>query len=323
MPSLDEYIKKFTKLRIDRVRNRYDGSTNYSAPHKPFLLLVIIDLISQNKIRENFIEPSFDLVEAWNGYWNKIMSPIRKSTMAYPFERLKSDGFWHLMPNHGYDTEHIYNASSVSALRKYYKGACFDDDLFTFLRLKSGRKKLQSVLVNTYFSSETRPYVFEQAFINYGAYRHSKNLFKFPEQQTIFDKSLDSNIQQKARDQGFRKAVVNLYEHRCSLCGLRMLTPEGYTAVEAAHIIPWSEDYDDRLTNGMALCKLCHWSFDMGLMGVGKEYEVLISKSVRIEKNILGHMLTLMDRPIFKPNKEKFWPDQKNLMWHREKIYLK
>ena len=88
--------------------------------------------------------------------------------------------------------------------------------------------------------------------------------------------------------------------------------------MEAAHIVPWSQSHNDRLTNGMALCKLCHWSFDMGLMSVGKEYEVLISKSVRIEKNILGHMLTLMDRPIFMPKKEKFWPDQKNLTWHRK-----
>ena len=46
-------------------------------------------------------------------------------------------------------------------------------------------------------------------------------------------------------------------------------------------------------------------------MSVGKDYEVLISKSVRTEKNILGHTLTLMDRPIFKPKKEKFWPDPK------------
>ena len=55
------------------------------------------------------------------------------------------------------------------------------------------------------------------------------------------------------------------------------MTPEGHTVVEAAHIRPWSDSYDDRPTNGLALCKLCHWSFDEGLMGVGRCYEVLCS----------------------------------------------
>lgn len=26
--------------------------------------------------------------------------------------------------------------------------------------------------------------------------------------------------QDKVRDQGFRKAIVNLYDHRCALCGI-------------------------------------------------------------------------------------------------------
>ena len=126
----------------------------------------------------------------------------------------------------------------------------------------------------------------------------------------------DKNI--KVRDQGFRKAIVQLYDHRCALCGIKMLTPEGHTVVEAAHIKPFSESHDDRPTNGLALCKLCHWSFDEGLMSVGTIYEVLVSKRVRTDQNYLGHILTLIDRPIFKPAKEIYWPDMKNLEWHRK-----
>ena len=72
------------------------------------------------------------------------------------------------------------------------------------------------------------------------------------------------SVANKARKQGFRKAIVSLYDHRCALCGIRLLTPEGHTVVEAAHIIPWSETQDDSPINGMALCKVCHWSFDEG-----------------------------------------------------------
>ena len=62
-----------------------------------------------------------------------------------------------------------------------------------------------------------------------------------------------SPIYQKIRDQGFRKAIVRLYEHRCAICGIRILTPEGHTVVEAAHIIPWSKTHNDSPQNGMSL----------------------------------------------------------------------
>jgi len=108
---------------------------------------------------------------------------------------------------------------------------------------------------------------------------------------------------------------------RCALCGIRMLTPEGHTIVDAAHVKPWKDSFDDRPTNGMALCKLCHWSFDKGLMSVGKEYEVLVSKRVSVEKNYPGHILTLTDRPIFTPDERKFWPEQDNFHWHRKNLF--
>jgi predicted restriction endonuclease len=113
------YLQIFSNLRTDRGQNRYPAATNHRAPHKPFLLLSIMDLITQDKIRKNFIEPSFNLVDTWNGYWHAFMPIGKQSSMAYPFERLKSDGFWCLLPNAGYNTNRLYNASSVTALLRY------------------------------------------------------------------------------------------------------------------------------------------------------------------------------------------------------------
>ena len=69
------------------------------------------------------------------------------------------------------------------------------------------------------------------------------------------------------------------------------------------------------------MCRLCHWSFDEGLMSVGKQYEVLVSDRVRIDSNIPGHILTLSDRSIFKPDTERLWPGQENLAGHRNKCF--
>jgi putative restriction endonuclease len=96
---IEKYFKSFSNLRTDKNRNRYPAITNHRAPHKPFLLLSIMDLIAQGQITENFIEPSFDLVETWNTYYSRIMPPGSATSMAYPFSRLKTDGFWQRLPN--------------------------------------------------------------------------------------------------------------------------------------------------------------------------------------------------------------------------------
>jgi putative restriction endonuclease len=137
----------------------------------------------------------------------------------------------------------------------------------------------------------------------------------------VWGGSEDSDKKQKIRDQGFRKVIVRIYDHRCALCGIRMLTPEGHTIVEAAHIKPWHKSYDDRPINGLALCRLCHRSFDEGLMSVGKNYEVLVSRRVRTDRNIPGHMMTLTDRPIFRPEDEVYWPGLENIEWHQKHTF--
>ena len=101
-----------------------------------------------------------------------------------------------------------------------------------------------------------------------------------------------------------------------------MLTSEGHTVVESAHVIPWNQSHDDKPANGMAFCRLCHWSFDEGLMSVGKKYEVLVSKRVRLDQNMRGHILTLTERVIFRPEKTDFWPGQDNLKWHRDRMFM-
>ena len=58
-------------------------------------------------------------------------------------------------------------------------------------------------------------------------------------------------------------------------------------------------------------------------MSVGKSYEVLVSKRVRTDQNIPGHMMTLADRPILKPQVQNLWPAQTNIEWHRKLVYRK
>ena len=82
-----------------------------------------MDLIAQGRISENFIEPSYELAETWNGYYSRIMPSRSPASMAYPFSRLKTDGFWERLPRPGYDPKTEYNISSMNRLREVYFGA--------------------------------------------------------------------------------------------------------------------------------------------------------------------------------------------------------
>jgi len=321
---IERYIQRFSKLRTDKNRNRWPSITYHKAPHKPFLLLSIMDLISQGIITSSFIEPSFELVETFNIYWSRIMPAGASTSMAHPFPRLKTDGFWERIPNPGYDADTDYNVNTMSKIREIYAGARLDEELFQLMSLSDSRQKLRTALLVNYFAPAIQPVIVEQWMVNYEAHEYSKELLKISDLKEAYAHEDDENGQKKkVRDQGFRKAIVTLYEHRCALCGIRMLTPEGHTVVEAAHIKPWSESHDDCPSNGMALCRLCHWSFDEGLMSVGRDYEVLVSKRVNLDQNFPGHMMTLSDRRIFRPDDHNFWPDQENLKWHREKTYCR
>ena len=70
---LDQYLQMFGSLRTDKSRGRYPEITYHRAPHKPFLLLSVVDLIAQGRISQNLIEPSYELVDTFNTYWATIM----------------------------------------------------------------------------------------------------------------------------------------------------------------------------------------------------------------------------------------------------------
>ncbi len=313
---LEYYMNKFRKLNRDRSNKKWTALTAYGAPHKPFLLLSIIDLIAQNEITSNLIEPSFDLAETFERYWSKIMPANMKGNIAYPFFYLKSEGFWELELLPGCKETVQKQISSMTRMRQVAAGARIDKELLLLLQDPEAREQLRQVLVQTYFAPDVQAIVLEEGKINEQAYAYSKELLQAKT-------SVLESTQPKIRDQGFRKAIIKIYEHRCALCGVRMLTPEGHTIVEAAHIVPWSESHDDRPVNGLALCRICHWSFDEGLMGVGEKYEVLISPVARSERNNPGLFMTLEGRPIFKPEKEEYSPSQERLEWHRKERFRK
>lgn len=72
----------------------------------------------------------------------------------------------------------------------------------------------------------------------------------------------------------------------------------------------------------MALCKLCNWSFDKGMLGVAGDYTVLTSRQIRSDPSVPGLLLTLVGRAILPPAVRALWPAQESLGWHRRQFRL-
>lgn len=318
---IDKYIYAFSNLHTDKGERRYSFQTKYRAPHKPLLLLSVLDLIEEGTIKTNFIELSPELGETFTLYWNIVTDLDRKGRMVYPFFHLKKESFWHLVPKP--EKEEILNSiheiSSVYRLLDIILGAKLDDELFYLTLNKKERDLLRSIIIEKYFDESIKNQLVVQSKTNVEAYKYSIELLK--KNYKVKDIQLDMAYKEKVRDQGFRKAVITAYDHRCSFCGIRMRTPDGHTAVDGAHIIPWSVNQNDKPQNGLSLCKFCHWTFDEGLLGVSNNYSIIASKRLNTNQNIAGHIILFEGRDIFKPAEKYLWPDQESIEYHRNKIF--
>lgn len=314
------YAEQFRQLRKDKNQNRYPASTRHAAPHKPFLLLSVLDLFAEGTLGKNVIEPNPRLLDLFTGYWDLIMPKQRRGNIALPFYHLSSEGFWHLIPKDG--SENVLDAGrrlrTIRQLKDHTRGARLDDDLYALLSHEEPRDILRTTLIETHFHESVHGTLAEQSSIHVEAFEYRRTLLRQARGEDKSAGDTSSEISEPARDQGFRQAVVEAYDHRCALSGIRILTADHHTAVDAAHIKPWSVSQNDDPRNGLALSKLCHWAFEEGLLTISSKYTILTSLELTAPYNTTGTLDTLDGRSPHLPDEDALQPDQAYLSWHRE-----
>lgn len=323
---LANYLHKFANLNTDKSNSRWGIDTCYRAPHKSLLLLAVMDLLAEGVIRQNLIELTEEICEVFSGYWAKVMPLGRKrGNIAMPFFHLQSEGFWHLIARPGKESflHAVPKIHSVIVLNETVFGAKLNEDLFELMQYADNRDALRRILIETYFAQELQEKLLLQAIVNMRSYEYSEYLLSRAKEHLLMEdpEKFEFTSNQEVRDQGFRRAIVKAYEHRCALCGIRILTADGHTAIAAAHIIPWSVSHNDDPRNGLALCSLCHWIFDEGLTGLTDNYLVLLSPQLSADRNIPGHLMTIEGRRLIGPQDTNLWPHLDSLRWHRKEIF--
>ena len=309
---LRKYINEFRNLRIDKAHG--------NAPHQPILLLTIIELIEQEEIEINKIPPSPHLVEKFLKYWNCVTN--RKPNPALPFFHLKSRSFWHHHPNPGYEKalEVVSQIKTFSQLRKMISHASLDEELFTLLIQPLEREILRKTLIDKYFpdlKNEIQSVISEEQQIS----GFSKELLDYV--QHDFSTELEEPIERekKIREPGFRRTIMRIYDYTCAVCELQILTLDGESVTEAAHIIPFSKSNNDDVRNGISLCKLHHWAFDRYLFSVDESYKVTVSDLMTEQGPTEWKLTAFNGKDILLPEREELYPAQEALAWHRERMF--
>ena len=144
--TLQDYIQRLQDLQ-DRRRT----------PHKPFLLLIIIEMLESGELSENRIpfreieekKPFFaDMIAAFNRGNTTNWQP----SLHNPFFHLKTNGFWHLDP-----PELQSRPAGVTPTEAYLRNvdatAKLDESLFVLCVMPEYRAILRQTLISTYFSN--------------------------------------------------------------------------------------------------------------------------------------------------------------------------
>lgn len=317
-----KYIEHFSRLKTDKSKSRWDERTTFRAPHKPLLLLSLLDRFAEGAYPTNIVEFDEDLSELFAIYWALVDPPSVRGNITMPLYHLQSDKFWHLLPREGFEDRLMFGGKihSITKLRETVYGAKLDEALFELLQQPELRNTLRTAIINEYFAPELRERLVTQGKINLDAYFYSQDLLKKVKGEKLKETAV-SQEEYAIRDQGFKRIMRRIYDHRCALCGIRVKTSEGHTAVVGAHIIPWRISHNDDPRNGLSLCRLCHWIFDEGLITINLDYIVRTSPQLGNSENMPAHLALLNHRSMIHPNDTDFLPASRSLAWHMKKVF--
>lgn len=163
--TLDYYLAALDKMNRAMMRG-------IKAPHKPLLLLAVLNLYRRGVLRSNRIQLSDELVAEFKKLWREyIGDPNTKSsvivaegltmdvTLRYPFKcsienpyyHLQNEPFWKLVKREEVGDGKKYY-SSVKALRTHFDYAEIDQELFEYMSQQESASvignKLQELLLN-------------------------------------------------------------------------------------------------------------------------------------------------------------------------------
>ena len=115
---LSYYEQLFAHLNVNRMGGQV-------APHKPLLLLAIMDLVECEIIMLPQIELREALIAAFKWNWARLVPKESHFNPAIgtPFYHMSGEPFWRLVPK---DPSYTPNTTNITSLREHYEYAEID-----------------------------------------------------------------------------------------------------------------------------------------------------------------------------------------------------
>ncbi len=299
MEKRQHWLKKFSRLRvdIDAVKGR--------APHKPLLMLAVLDLLESAPTSDGWIPLSVDMVVRFQNFW-PIVEPRRqnKGDIRMPFHALASDGVWSVHESDGRPSK----ARSTSVLSR------LDPDLTLLLAQPPFRHEVRCRLIAGYFT------LYEQVALS-----AALGLGVAPKVEVERASSEPARylaMRQAGRSARFKIAVVSGYRFTCVLTGYRLTTVDQVSLVEAAHIRSFSSSRNNDADNGLALTPTAHALFDLGLWSINAVGTIVVRRDSFAESQLgeTGFSLAaLHGRPLHLAEGAILRPHPDHLAWHQKR----
>ena len=250
MATADQWLAKLAKLHVYRTRGG-------PAPHKPLLLLSVLELAEQGLLRRELpLTP--ELAFRFYSYW-KVVAHRRtqKPDVRLPFFHLKTDGFWSVFDGDG----------KPAASDRVAAYAVLVADFLAFAENPIAREKARRILIATYFQPDERIALYTLVGLPVPS-----------ETEIAGDASYRSpeEARKQGRESRFRLDVVAAYQYTCALTGYRLTTISAGSIVDAAHIHQFADSRNNDPRNGLVLCKNAHCLFDNGLWTHSDDYLLII-----------------------------------------------
>lgn len=312
MDELLRYKQKLTHLRVNRSKGQ-------SAPHKPLLLLSIIQEIEIGNIRQNKIYITAELVARFkNNFFLLSNAQSFTPNFSLPFYHLNSEGFWHFKYQVGRQLQ-LTTSLSITGLKQLQDVidfAYFDNELFLLLLQNESRSILKDCISETYFNGKIDKKTLgnnyyeevEEILLNEPAIVYKKEVLTLDEEEIFIRKG------------AFKKIVPQIYNQSCCISGMRIISSFQIQMVDACHIVPFSESHDDTITNGISLCPNLHRAFDRGLIAIDNNYKLIVSE--KFSEECINYSIAMYaNKKLMLPLESKYYPAINNLEWHRKHIF--
>jgi putative restriction endonuclease len=287
---------------LDRIASvRRWEQNGYRAPHKPLLLLYALGHHQRHGAAPiEYGEAEKDLARLL-----KEFGPPRRTTPAYPFHHLATDGFWTVTTAEGGTSP----AASPAALRRAGARGSLTPGLAHALDTEPGLlDRIARYLLDANFEPSLHAEIRMLAGLSPdgGAAGHRA----------------DPRLEGGRRDPGFRDEVLTAYEHRCAFCGYEGWIDGLTVGLEAAHVRWWALGGPDDTGNGLCLCSIHHRLFDRGVLGLTEDRAVTVSTRFVGRSASTGHVVhALAGRRAHDPQPGYAPVAADHIAWHRREVF--